>query len=109
MSKIKMLLDVVECMRSLADSIEVLAQGIADGQNRTKAETNPASKKDKPAVTHEMLREIAVKLSRGGRKDDVKTLLESYGVKNITAVAENDLESFYTDLLSLDGDENASC
>ena len=107
MSKIKMLLDIVESMRSLADSIEVLAQGIADGQNRQKAETK--SKPDKPAVTHEMLREIAVKLSRGGRKDDVKTLLESYGVKNITAVAENDLESFYTDLLSLDGDENASC
>ena len=108
MSKIKMLLDVVESMRSLADSIEVLAQGITDGQNRTKAETNPAPKKDKPAVTHEMLREIAVKLSRGGRKDDVKTLLESYGVKNITAVAETDLESFYTDLLSMEGDGNAA-
>ena len=105
MSKIKMLLDVVESMRSLADSIEVLAQGIADGQNRQKAETK--SKPDKPAVTHEMLREIAVKLSRGGRKDDVKALLDNYGVKNITAVTETDLESFYTDLLSLDGDANA--
>ena len=28
-----MLLDVVESMRSLADSVEVLAQGIADGDN----------------------------------------------------------------------------
>ena len=109
MSKIKMLLDVVESMRSLADSVEVLAQGIADGQNRTKAEPKPTSQKHKPEVTHEMLRELAVKLSRGGRKDDVKALLDNYGVKNITAVAENDLESFYTDLLSLDGDENASC
>ena len=43
MSKIKMLLDVVESMRSLADSVEVLAQGIADGQNRTKAEPKPTS------------------------------------------------------------------
>lgn len=34
MSKVKMLLDVVESMRSLADSVEVLAQGIADGDNR---------------------------------------------------------------------------
>ena len=107
MSKIKMMLDVVESMRSLADSIEVLAQCIADGQSRTKTETKP--KPDKPVVTHEMLRELAVKLSRGGRKDDVKALLDNYGVKNITAVAETDLESFYTDLLSLDGDENASC
>ena len=105
MIKIKMLLDVVESMRSLADSVEVLAQGIADGQNRPKTETKPNP--DKPAVTHEMLRELAVKLSRGGRKDDVKTLLESYGVKNITAVAEPDLEGFYADLLSLEGDENA--
>lgn len=106
MSKIKMLLDVVECMRSLADSIEVLAQGIADGQNRQNAETKP--KPDKPAVTHEMLREVAVKLSRDGRKDDVKALLDNYAVKNITAVAETDLESFYADLLRLDGDENAA-
>ena len=45
MSKIKMLLDVVESMRSLADSVEVLAQGIADGQNRTKAEPKPTSQK----------------------------------------------------------------
>ena len=105
MSKIKMLLDVVEGMRSLADSIEVLAQGVADGQNRPKAEPKP--KPDKPAVTHEMLRETAVKLSRSGQKDDVKALLDNYGVKNITAVAETDIESFYTDLLSLDGDANA--
>ena len=107
MSKIKMLLDVVESMRSLADSVEVLAQGIADGQNRPKVETAP--KETKPSVTHEMLRELAVKLSRGGRKDDVKALLDNYGVKNITAVAETDLDSFYTDLLNLEGDENASC
>ena len=107
MSKIKMLLDVVESMRSLADSIEVLAQGIADGQNRPKTESEP--KETKPSVTHEMLREVAVKLSRGGRKDDVKALLDNYGVKNITAVAETDLDSFYTDLLNLEGDENASC
>ena len=55
-----------------------------------------------------MLRELAVKLSRGGRKDDVKALLDNYAVKNITAVAETDLESFYTDLLSMEGDGNAA-
>ena len=41
MSKVKMLLDVVESMRSLADSVEVLAQGIADGLIAHIRERNP--------------------------------------------------------------------
>ena len=45
MSKVKMLLDVVESMRSLADSVEVLAQGIADGDN-CKRISKVLSKKD---------------------------------------------------------------
>ena len=109
MSKIKMMLDVVEQMRSLADSIEVLAQGIADGGS---SRPKPVQEKtqDKPAVTHEMLRELAIELTRSGRREDVKNTIEQYGVKNITAVAEGDLESFYADLLSLkDGDKNAAC
>ena len=57
---------------------------------------------DKPSVTHEMLRELAVKLSRNGKREEIKQLIEKYGVKNITAVAESDLDSFYADLQQME-------
>ena len=106
MSKIKLYLDVVEELRSLADCIEALARGMADGDSRPKPTQEP--KEIKPAITQEMLRELAITLSRSGRKDDIKALLEKYGVKNITAVSETDLESFYADLKAMEDDDNAS-
>lgn len=104
MSKIKMLLDVVEDMRSLADSIEVLANGMASGNIPKQLKEAP-----KPEITHEMLRELAIEITRNGKREDVKSLISHYGVKNITAVSDSDLEGFYADLLLLkDGDNNAA-
>jgi len=106
--KMKLLLDVIQDMRNLADGLEALAQGMADGGNRPKP-TPPAKEQPKPAVTHEMARSLAVELSKSGKREEVKQLISSYGVKNITAVAEDDLESFYVDLLSMkEGDDNAA-
>ena len=53
MSKVKMLLDVVESMRSLADSVEVLAQGIADGDNRKQISKVLFEKDAAPSSTKE--------------------------------------------------------
>ena len=54
MSRTKLLLDVVSDMRSLADSLETMANAVAgnDGVSKEK-------QADKPSVTHEMLRELA--------------------------------------------------
>lgn len=97
MSRTKLLLDVVSDMRSLADSLETMANAVAgnDGVSKEK-------QADKPSVTHEMLRELAVKLSRNGKREEIKQLIEKYGVKNITAVAESDLDSFYADLQQME-------
>ena len=109
MSKIKFLLDVVNDMRSLADGIEALANVMADGGNQPK-ELKPTLllKTNAPAVTHEMFRKLAVKLSRGGRCEEVKELLGKYGVKNITAVADSDLDAFYADLQQMEGDADVT-
>lgn len=99
MSRIKLLLDVVNGMRTLADSLETMANAIADGDNNIAKEKISEQKgTDKPSVTYEQLRELAVRLSRAGKRDEIKKLLEKYGVRNITAVAETNLESFYADL-----------
>ena len=112
MSRIKLLLNVVEDLRTLADDVEILAKAVADGQPATKPEqtapkqemkpTPPPEEKSEVTVTHEMVRELAVNLSRAGKREEIKTLIESYGVKNITSVAEADLESFYADLREME-------
>lgn len=100
MSKIKLLLDVVNDIRSLADGLEAIANAMADGDNHPKMQ----APQTKPKVTHEMLRELAVKISRAGKREDVKQLIGKYGVKNITAVAETDIDAFYADLQQMEVD-----
>ncbi len=112
MSRIKLLLNVVEDLRTLADDVEILANAVADGQPMPKPEQTtpkPAPKttpqpeeKQKATVTHEMVRELAVNLSRAGKREEIKALIESHGVKNITSIAEADLESFYADLKAME-------
>lgn len=100
--KVQLLLDVISDMRSLADGLEALAQAMADGGNRTKVSAPKPQPKDvPPAVTHEMARSLAVELSKSGKREAVKECITSYGVKNITAIADTDLESFYADLLGV--------
>ena len=76
MSRTKLLLDVVSDMRSLADSLETIANAVAGNDGISKEK-----QADKPSVTHEMLRELAVKLSRNGKREEIKQLIEKYGVK----------------------------
>ena len=109
MSKMKLLLDVVNDMRSLADSIEALANATTDGDVQKKEQSKPKTQKpetpkeaEQPIVTHEMIRELAVKLSRGGKREEIKQMLEQYGVKNVTAITADDLEPFYAELAAME-------
>lgn len=112
MSRMKLLLDVITDMRTLADSLEVLADAMADGDVQKKETVVAKSAKktvavkasEQPAVTHEMVRELAVKISRGGRREEIKQMLEEYGVKNVTAIKEDDLDTFYAELSAMEVD-----
>lgn len=103
MSKIKLLLDVVNDMRSLADSLQALANTIADGDVQKKELPTPQEPK-LPSATHETVRELAVKLSRCGKREEIKHLLDEYGVKNVTAIKEDDLDTFYAELSAMEAD-----
>lgn len=109
MSKIKLLLDVVNDMHSLADSLQALANTIADGDIQKKEQPKQQTKKtaavkesEQPTVTHEMIRELAVKLSRCGKREEIKHLLDEYGVRNVTAVKDDDLDTFYAELSAME-------
>lgn len=118
MSKIKMLLDVVESMRSLADSVEVLAQGIADGDNRKQiskalSEKNAAPNNTKEAAdadeadnsvkqpTGLELRELAGAIAHAGKKKEVKAMLTSFGVNSLPELPEEHFAEFYEGLMKL--------
>ncbi len=115
MSRIKLLLDVVNDMRSLADSIEALADATADGdvqkkeQPKQQKKTTVPKEPEQSIVTHEMIRALAVKLSRDGKREEIKQMLEKYGVKNVTAIKEDDLDTFYAELSAMEAGHDTSC
>ena len=43
-----------------------------------------------------------MQLSRSGKREEVKQLIGKYGVKNITAIADAELESFYAELSAME-------
>ena len=96
MSRIKLLLNLINDVRAVANDLQSMADAMASDESSA---TSPANV---PAVTHEQIRELAVKLSRNGKREEVKRLIEQYGVKNVTAIADDDLESFYSELAAME-------
>lgn len=100
MSKIKLLLDVVEDMRSLADSLQAVADAMCAGDAPTETPTEaPAPKKEpkKPAVTKEQVREILGKKSGEKGSDAVRALLQKYGANKLSAIDPKDYASLMAD------------
>ena len=88
MSKIKLLLDVVEDMRSLADSLQSLADAMTQGE-APEAEpvqkAAPPSPKE-PAVTLEQVRSVLAEKSHEGETEAVRELLQKYGAPKLSSV-----------------------
>ena len=56
MSRIKLLLDVVNGMRSLADSLEIMANAMADGDSISKEKVLAQKAADTPSVIRNWMR-----------------------------------------------------
>ena len=87
MSKIKLLLDVVEDTRSLADSLQSLADAMTQGEA---PEAEPVQKASppppkEPAVTLEQVRSVLAEKSHDGKTEAVRELLQ-YGAPKLSAV-----------------------
>lgn len=83
MSK-KQLLDVAERMRSLADSIQKLAETITadDPSEAAAAEPKPVAK----AVTLEQVRAVLAEKSQNGFTAEVRVLLEKHGAAKLSQI-----------------------
>lgn len=69
---------------------------------KPKPEPKPEPKIEaKPTPSMNDVRTKAISLIQGGKRDEVKALLEKYGAKKVTAVAEDKLAAFAAELEAL--------
>ena len=110
MSKMKLLLDVVEDLRHLADSIQAVAEAMmqSDAPEATPSEPEaPAAPKAKPAkkVSLEQVRAVLAQKSHDGMTAEVRALLQKYGAATRSAI---DPECYAALLQEAEGLTNAS-
>lgn len=91
MSKTKLLLDVVGDLRSLADSLQAVAEAMAGNEpaEAAQAEKPATAKEAKPAakaVTLEQVRAVLADKSQQGFTADVRALLEKYGAPKLSQI-----------------------
>lgn len=100
MSKTKLLLAVVDDLRSLADSIQAVADAML--QNETVADPTPTEQPQDPApkeqpITLEQVRSVLAEKSHDGKTDAVRELLQKYGAAKLSAVAPKHYKALLAD------------
>ena len=93
MSRIKLLLDVIEDIRSLADSLQAVATALGQSDPEDAAAVAPAAPPapapaDPPpkAITLEEVRAVLAEKSHDGYTDQVRGLLQKYGAEKLSGV-----------------------
>lgn len=86
-AKMKLLLEVVDDLRSLADSLSAIAEAMTQGEEAT-TDTTPAPPKapDSKPVMLEQVRAVLAEKSHDGLTAEVRVLLQKYGADKLSAV-----------------------
>ena len=84
MSKSKLLLAVAEDLRSLADSVQAVADTMLQNESTVDAEPKtPASQKE---LTLEEVRAVLGEKSRAGFTTEIQALLKKYGAPKLSGI-----------------------
>jgi hypothetical protein len=100
MSKIKLALDVVSDLKSLAESIETLVHAMESNEESTKKKSKTKAKVEEPETkepeveeateekqpTLEEVRAAMADKSRDGHREAVKAIITKYGANNLSAL-----------------------
>ena len=91
MSKIKLLLEVVTDLRSLADSLQAVTDAMASNEpvDASHPETPtqvPTQKLEEKTVTLEQVRAVLAEKSHDGFTAKVRALLEKYGASKLSQI-----------------------
>lgn len=94
MSKMKLLLDVVDDMRRLADSLQTVADSIVgntDADDQPDQQPAPQPEKPKaPVITIDQVRAVLAEKSGQGMTKEVKALLYKYDAGKLSGVKPED-------------------
>lgn len=103
MSKVKLLLDVIVNLRSLADSIEAVANAMMEhghpaNESQEAVETeNP----EKTTVTLEQVRAVLAEKSHDGFTAEIRNLLQKHGADKLSLINPAEYESLIKDAEAL--------
>ena len=91
MSRVKLLLDVADDLRHLADSLQAVADAFSYSESEnSQAEETPAAQEEaappEKTVTLEELRTRLGELSYAGYTDRIRALIQKYGVTTLGRV-----------------------
>lgn len=94
MSKMKLLLDVVDDMRRLADSLQTVADSIVgntDADDQPEQQPTPQPEKPMaPVITIDQVRAVLAEKSGQGKTKEVKALLYKYDAGKLSGVKPED-------------------
>ena len=100
MSKTKLLLEVIQDMRSLADSLETLCDAVMSNEPQPEPveespEEEAVPKEAKLTFTFEEVRAALAKKSKNGKSADVRALINRYGATKLSDIKPED----YSDVM----------
>lgn len=98
MSRTKLLLDVVEDLRALSDSIQTLCDAMMSDETQHEAALDAEYEEHKnPTITLEQVRGVLAKKSQEGKTEAVRNLLKTYGANKLSEVKEEDYRELLLD------------
>lgn len=86
MSKVKLLLDVVEDLRSLADSVQAVADAMLQNEPTVDAEPKAPAPAPQKELTLEEVRAVLGEKSRAGFTAEIQALLKKYGAPKLSGI-----------------------
>lgn len=111
MSRIKLLLDVVNDMRSLAESIQAVCDAFVSDEpaETSQTETPAAAPKESPnkpekadavkqtEITLEQVRGVLADKSRSGKTAEVRAIIQKYGADRLSGIDPKDYPAVLAD------------
>ncbi len=106
MSKIKLLLDVVSDLRSLADSVQAVTEAMAGNEpaEATQPEIpvpGPEPKPEVKPVTLEQVRATLAEKSQDGFTAEVRGLLEKHGARKLSQIDPSEFSTLLAEAEAL--------
>ena len=110
MSRIKMWKDVVDDIRTLADSLETLVNAMESGEEDKvsekpevkPAETKAEEKKPEKKISLEEVRKVLTEKSGAGHTAQVKALLVKHGGNKLSDIPEEEYEGLLNDVKEIE-------